>query len=131
MITPQVADEVRRLLADGKLSNRKIAGLTGVSRGTVAAIADGKRSDYEALQRARRETELPEPTGPPQRCPGCGGLVYMPCRLCHLRKALAQSAGPPAPRQPMQIDEPLRLNLRGKHRERYEQVRAASRMKDE
>ena len=28
--------------------------------------------------------------GPPRRCPNCGGLVYVPCRLCRVRKTLAE-----------------------------------------
>jgi len=27
-----------------------------------------------------------EPAGPPVRCPGCGGRVYPPCRLCRMRR---------------------------------------------
>ncbi|MBI3838414.1 MAG: hypothetical protein HY288_10840 [Planctomycetia bacterium] len=77
--------EAQRLLAEGKLSHRKIAQATGISRATVGAIASGRRPDYEARQRARASAN--EPLGPLGRCPGCGGLVYMPCRLCGARKA--------------------------------------------
>jgi hypothetical protein len=57
--------------------------VVGISRATVAGIASGKRPDYEARIRARMEDELP--LGPLARCAGCGGLVYMPCRLCRVR----------------------------------------------
>jgi hypothetical protein len=79
--------EAERLLAEGKLSFRKIALAVGISRATVGGIAAGKRPDYEARQRARAAAR--EPLGPLARCPGCGGLVYTPCRLCSVRQAKA------------------------------------------
>ena len=39
MIAPKVVDEIRRLLAQRKLSQRKIAKRLRISRGTVGAIA--------------------------------------------------------------------------------------------
>lgn len=81
--------EVERLLAEGKLSQRKIAQAVGVSRATVSGIASGKRPDYEARTHDRAEEEF-EPLGPIERCPSCGGRVYMPCRLCRVRKLKAQ-----------------------------------------
>ena len=47
MLAPSVVEEIRRLLAEDTLSYRKIARLTGVSRGTIGAIASGKRPDYQ------------------------------------------------------------------------------------
>lgn len=123
MIAPAVVQEVRRLLAKGNLSQRKIAGLTGISRGTVGAIAAGKRPDHESLGRAAKD-EFPEPAGPLQRCPGCGGMVYMPCRLCHARALKARSSRPPIPAWLVQLDEPLGLDLREDDRARYEQIRS-------
>ena len=81
MLAPCVVEEIRRLLAEERLSHRQIARLTGVSRGTIGAISMGRRPNYEQLRRNRRPDPL-APTGPPKRCPGCGGMVYMPCRLC-------------------------------------------------
>ncbi|REK06800.1 MAG: helix-turn-helix domain-containing protein [Planctomycetota bacterium] len=83
MLAPGKVLEVQKLLAEGRLSQRKIAKVLGVSRATVGAIASGKRPDYAARQRAR-EAEF-EPLGPIERCPTCGGRVYMPCRLCRVR----------------------------------------------
>lgn len=123
MIAPAVVQEVRRLLAEGKLSQRKIAGLTGISRGTVGAIAAGKRPDHESLGRAAEDV-FPEPAGPLQRCPGCGGMVYMPCRLCHARALKARASKPPTPAWLMQLDEPLGLDLREGDRARYEEIRS-------
>jgi hypothetical protein len=84
MIALMKIKEAERLLAEGKLSHRKIALAVGISRATVGGIASGRRPDYEARQRARAVAN--EPLGPLARCPGCGGLVYMPCRLCTVRK---------------------------------------------
>ena len=121
MIAPSVVQEVKRLLAEGKYSQRKIARITGVSRGTVGAIASGKRRDYKARARDP-ELELEEPAGPPQRCPGCGGLVHMPCRLCHVRKLVAEAR---IARPPTRRDPPMRLELSDDHRARYERIRLA------
>ncbi len=84
MIVQGKVREVERLLAGGSLSQRKIAKMLGISRAVVGAIAAGERPDYEAIRQARQE-DNPEPLGPLGRCPGCGGLVYSPCRLCRVR----------------------------------------------
>lgn len=84
MISPMVIDEVRRLLNEQKLSQRTIARRVGVSRGTVNAIWLGKRSDRDRRCRTDGDDSLFD-SSPPQRCPGCGGLVHMPCLLCRIR----------------------------------------------
>jgi len=119
MIASSVVNEIKRLLAEGKCSQRKIARITGVSRGTVGAIASGRRRDYDVPTR-EPELDLDEPTGPPRRCTGCGGLVYMPCRLCHVRKLVAESR---VARPPARPDEPLRLELSDDQQARYERIR--------
>ena len=126
MLDPVLVDTIRRMLAEAKWSMRKIARMTGVSRGTVRAIAHGKRRD-----RPRRPGEngdlLVQPTGPLRRCPGCGGLVQMPCRLCRVRAwKAAKRSNPLAPRP----EAPLQVDLLGEHRLRYEAVRAR-RLRDE
>jgi hypothetical protein len=121
MIAPALVAEVERLLAEGKLSQRAIARLTRISRGTIGCIAAGRRPDYEILAAADDEEQ---PAGPPQRCPGCGGLVYMPCRLCRVRNLHANH---PRSRLESRHAEPAlwpRLELRGEHLIRYRQVRA-------
>jgi transcriptional regulator with XRE-family HTH domain len=129
MIAPQVVTDVRRLLTEERLSQRKVARLTGISRSTIAAIACGKRPDYELLQRLR-ETDWEEPAGPAVRCPGCGHRVYMPCQLCRLRARLAAKraatglAGGTLVGLASGVIEPLGVNLRPEHRARYEEVRA-------
>lgn len=88
MIASGVVGEIRCLLEKGTLSQRSIAARLGVSRGTVSAIALGKRPDYEARRRLRGDDLIP-PSGVPRRCPGCGRRVQMPCLACYLehRKA--------------------------------------------
>lgn len=118
MIAPAVIAKVRNLLAKGTLSQRQIAGMTGVSRGTVNAIVNGKRRDPQP-PRESLGIEIERPSGPPQRCPGCGGLVYMPCMLCHVRKVVAEGRVAKSPNRP---ERPLRLELADGARERYEQL---------
>jgi len=89
MIAPGTVTQIRRLLEEGTLSHRKIAERAGVSRGTVHAIASGKRPDYAPRRRNEREHFVP-PDGPLRRCPTCGGLVQMPCLLCQLRSMHAR-----------------------------------------
>lgn len=81
--------EVRRLLALATLSHRQIARQTGVSRATVGLVARGRRPDYPPRPPDPLDN-LDQPLGPAVRCPGCGGLVYPPCRLCHVRRLKAQ-----------------------------------------
>jgi hypothetical protein len=123
MIPHATVTEIRRLLAETSLSQRKIAALAGVSRGTVSAINAGKPFDSDMPPGEDWE----EPTGPAVRCPGCGGLVYMPCQLCRMRKLIANSAGrTPQDRTAPRRDafEPIDMDLRPDHRARYEEVRA-------
>lgn len=76
--------EAERLLIEGQLSHRQIAAAVGISRTSVGEIAAGRRPDYEARWLARAAEN--EPLGPLARCPGCGGRVHMPCRLCRVRR---------------------------------------------
>ena len=86
MLSPAKVEKIRRLLVRGNVSQRHIAKAAGVSRGSVNAIACGKRPDY-------RVTNFDdEDSGrwlPPVRRGGCGGMVYAPCRLCRIRAALS------------------------------------------
>ena len=87
MLPLTVIEEAQRLLSEGELSQREIAARLGVSRGTVNAMANGRRGLHG------RETDSPEVglafRGTPERCPGCRALVYMPCILCRTREYLA------------------------------------------
>jgi len=76
--------EVRQLLSEKTLSQRRIAKIVGVSRGTVTAIASGKYTQNKRGP-ASVDDDYFAITGPAARCPGCGGNVYLPCRLCYVR----------------------------------------------
>ena len=117
MIDPAVVREIKRLRQRPPTvsQNRHI---TGVSRGTVGAIANGKRRDRNTSARDP-EMEVGKPSGPPRRCSGCGGLVYMPCRMCHVRTAIAESSIPPRTPRP---EEPPQLELFGEDLARYEPI---------
>lgn len=90
MISQGVVDQILRLLAEGRLSQRKISRALGVSRGTIGAIAKGHRPRPRTTDERWGDTY--RPLGPPTRCPGCGGLVYMPCLLCRVRNLKAAEA---------------------------------------
>ena len=83
MIAEEKIREAETLLAKGKVSHRKIAIITGLSRGTISLIANGKRKIYVKTI----DPDMPgEPEkSPPVRCPTCGGMVRMPCLLCFLK----------------------------------------------
>ena len=120
MISQALADEIRRLLAARTQSMRRIARITGTSRGTVAAIAHGRRRERLARQ-PDSDSNAEEPQGPIERCPECGALTHAPCRACRVRKWMrARGSGPP--RQPR--EEPLQVELTDEFRQRYEEVRA-------
>jgi len=85
MLALSVVQEIDRLLNEGKQSQRKIAARLRVSRATVSAIANGRRPVFGT---GRQPSEL-DSRGrqlPPQRCPHCGFLVYMPCLVCRTRE---------------------------------------------
>ncbi len=123
MIAPDLIAEIQRLLAEGKLSQRKIAKLTGVSRGTVGAVANGKRQLREREVNCWEAGLEPQP-GPPQHCPGCGGLVYLPCRLCRTREFLASHRVLRLPNRPQ---GPLQLELQEEHAARLRRLSARRR----
>lgn len=84
MLAPETVERIRDLLAEGRMSQRGVARALRVSRGTVDAIACGRRPAYPA--RIRQGLPGPDsPSGPRERCPGCGGMVEMPCLACRLR----------------------------------------------
>ena len=82
MIAASKVEEIRQLLREGGVSQRGIARRLGVSRGTVNAIALGRRPGYE---RRRRGHGIIPPSGPFVRCSTCGALAQMPCLACQLR----------------------------------------------
>jgi DNA-binding XRE family transcriptional regulator len=84
MLALAVEEEIKQLLREATLSQRAIALKVGVSRGTVNAIACGRRPDYDEKHRLRAGN-LISTKSLPRRCPMCGALVYMPCLACRVR----------------------------------------------
>lgn len=78
--------EIRKLLAQGYLSQRQIARTLHVSRGIISSIATGKRPNYP-VKVPEQEIDY---SRPPIRCSGCGGLVHLPCKLCRVRELKAR-----------------------------------------
>jgi hypothetical protein len=122
MIAPKTVAEIRRLLDMKTYSHRKIGKLLGVSRNSVGTIAADKRRNGDVWPEPSDAADE-EPVGPPARCPGCGGFVYMPCLLCNLRKEHPRTTSRPRPT----VFVSAALNLRPEHRQRYEEVRARRR----
>ncbi|RIK69724.1 MAG: hypothetical protein DCC67_21100 [Planctomycetota bacterium] len=103
--------EVERLLRERKLTQRAIAKLLGVSRGTVGNIARGRHPLHGRAGASCTADGQPleEPLVLPTRCRGCGGLVYQPCLLCqarayrarceHLRRLCSSPRGRQPPRR--------------------------------
>jgi hypothetical protein len=85
MLASGTVDEIRRLLGQGELSQRAIARVVGVSRGTVNAIACGRRPE-RAADPPLPDDQWPPLEGPAVRCPTCGGMVRMPCLACRVRR---------------------------------------------
>jgi hypothetical protein len=84
MLSAAVIREVIRLLDEEELSQRAIALRLDVSRGTVWAVAQGRRGLDFGDQRPRAAKRNAS-RHLPARCPGCGGFVFLPCRLCTTR----------------------------------------------
>lgn len=82
MLSSNVIAEIERLLSEDNLSQRAIARKLGVSRGTVVAVADGRRRSLEPDCPATPAADDLRIV----RCPTCGGRVYEPCQLCRVRR---------------------------------------------
>jgi hypothetical protein len=121
MIPPTMVAWIEQLLRQG-MSQREVHRRTGVSRGTIGRIARGQRPDHQALRQRKQTEELSLFVGPLQRCPGCGGLVEMPCRACHTRSLLARARRRMRPTPAPHRCKPLNLELRQPERSRYEVI---------
>ena len=75
----------------GDVSQRQIARELEISRGSVNAIASGKRPDYPVKELDEDDIRC---WLPPVRCSGCGGMVYAPCRLCRVRAVQSGQRSP-------------------------------------
>ncbi len=117
MISEATVRQIECLLAQ-RLSHREVARRVGVARGTVTTIAKGQRPDYVAM-RAAKDEKVYQQGRSYHFCPGCGCHVRMPCLVCLLRRWGQRLAPQPEGR------EPLRIELRGEERARYEIAHAA------
>lgn len=114
MIPLAVEQQIVRLLQSG-MSQRRIAAIAGVSRGTVASVRRGdRRRDVRAEEDRKSMFDANAPTA---RCRICGAMVLQPCLACRVR---------PARRLPMrETNLALGLDMKPEHRARYEKIRAA------
>lgn len=113
MLSNDVILSIRDLLAEGRLSKRKIAQKTGVSFDTVNQVALGNR----ILTQPRKGTEFVFLTDA-VRCPTCGDFIQIvPCIACRARK------NKDIPRLPDQDEIPIGIELYGDELTRYQGVR--------
>ena len=87
MLKPQIVLKILFLLKEKKYSQRKIAKILGVSRGTVNAIAQGKKK-LRSCMTVQENSSFILPKGPPRRCLTCGAKTKMPCLACQLREKM-------------------------------------------
>lgn len=123
-LTVEQYDQIVYLLMEGRLSQRGIGCLMGCNRGTVGAIALGRRKrEMRPGGRSSSEALLEFEPGPAFRCSGCGALVYGDCVACHVHDRLAE--GPVSHAEAVNSNgcDGLGLNLDGDCRERYEKIR--------
>jgi len=76
-----------RLLDEG-MSQRKIARVTGISRGTIGRIHSGERGETCPARLSRRQPDEYVPNGEIEKCPTCGHRVVHPCLACIVRNRL-------------------------------------------
>lgn len=110
--------EIMRLLADGWRSQRKIAALTGVSRGTVQAVASGRRK----LRPPREDLSVGGvDTTQKIHCTTCGGFIHPPCQLCKARRFITEHGRSISPEPPEGTE--ITHDLKDDHHGRYEEIR--------
>lgn len=88
-IDPDTEIAIKQLLYVGKLSQRSIAKVTGINRGTVNSIARGKRK-VQPVVPVVPDTESVFRGGPVSRCP-CGSFSRINplagvCLACQVRR---------------------------------------------
>ena len=114
MLDETTVDQIKALLKQGKISQRAIAEMLGVSRGSVHAIAAEKR---RLKPRRKSEIEYPTENGRPERCPTCGHYVRIPCLACQLRQLKKKETSPQG------VAFLVELDLREPERKRYLRVK--------
>lgn len=84
-VTKPMVDEAQRLWSTGQWSQRQISRYLGICRATVRLIILGKYTIRLREQDEQQAAMFDPEAGPPEHCPTCGGMVYMPCHLCYVR----------------------------------------------
>jgi hypothetical protein len=84
MLAMSIVHEIARLLFEGELSQRQIARRLGVSRGTVQAIASGRRGLHGKAPAGDHSVSYG--SSPAMRCPRCGYRIHVPCLVCRSRQ---------------------------------------------
>jgi len=79
MIDKELFFKIQKLLREGKLSQRRIAVLLGVSRSAVRNVNRKESESADTLQ------EIIPPGVEIRRSPDCGARVRMHCLACQLR----------------------------------------------
>jgi hypothetical protein len=96
MLATALVQEIDRLVKQGQLSHRKIAMRLGVSRGTVNAIASGRRG-LHGKDASSDDCDTSAALLPATRCSRCGYRIYAPCLICrtrdHRRRQQLHAAG--------------------------------------
>jgi len=126
VLDPAREREAADLLAAGRLSQRAIGREAKVSRGTVGAMASGRRepdlSRRAAAKKLAAESHDVMTVPGEAKCSNCGvQITFRPCHACRIR-LLLYAAGHRAP--PPEPDEPLTLALRDEDLASYEGLRA-------
>jgi len=91
MLKPETIAGIKRLLAEDQLSQRRIAKLLGVSRGSVCNVENGNWDCRRLLRAERAANNRTKPAGPIERCPDCGAMAATPCRACQIRRLLRKA----------------------------------------
>ena len=87
MISKTTTLAIRRLLSEGKLSQRKIALRLGISRSAVRNV------EKESVREQSKEEFFRYPKGPHRRCYSCGAFVQLPCLACQIRNWKKEERG--------------------------------------
>ena len=115
-------DRIRQLKAEG-FSQRQIAFKTGHSRNTVADVLRTP-ADMDDARRREQEARRQLAAAPAEKCPGCGYMVTFPCPVCLARNylELKRQSKIRSREDPVDRRSPPGLDLRGPHRERYQEI---------
>ena len=116
MIPPHKVTEAERLLATGEYSQRDVAKMVGISRGSISAIANGTRHVSE--QNPVNPHDFKQ-SGPLVRC-DCGALTQMPCRTCYIKSTIKTEGRTDLGEFP---DTPIGLDLSPEQMELVEEFR--------